>query len=55
MPAKDEANFMHLRVNKQRAKKLRRIAKRTRRSLTTEAGLAIDQYVPRAVYKDDGR
>ncbi len=56
MPVKSEKNFMHLRVNKKRAGKLRKIAKKTQRSLTTEAGLAIDQYKPKfVVFKDDGR
>jgi hypothetical protein len=55
MPVK-ESNFTHLRVNKKRASKLRKIAKKMHRSLTTEAGLAIDQYKPKAVvFRDDGR
>ena len=52
---KDEKNCAHVRLDKKSTLKLRKIARITRRSLTAEANVAVDEYKPRLVYRDDGR
>jgi hypothetical protein len=52
----DEKDFLHVRLNKARTKKIRRIVKQTGRKLNLEVGLAIDQYKPKhVIFKDDGK
>ncbi len=52
----NEKDFLHIRLNEVRAKKIRRIVKQTGRKLNEEAGRAIDQYKPRVVrFRDNGK
>jgi hypothetical protein len=57
MPAKNEYDYIHIRIRRdsEEGKKLLHIVSKTHRPLSVETELALQQYKPQAVYKDNGK
>jgi hypothetical protein len=57
MPVKNEKDWIHCRIHRDSdaGQKLLHIVSKTHRPLVVELELAIQQYKPQAVYKDNGK